>query len=138
MEYILFVMQDANFYSKCLLVPKVKFLEVREETYKILLENSQKNVELDGICIENLLIEEYIREGNYGLLKQNNWSSFIESLRTCCEWGSEMCPIEKDENWVRDSIFKLKICFNSVDTYKNNIKLKTNGIVCNMVIVCWN
>jgi hypothetical protein len=123
MEYILFVIQDANFYSRCILVPKDKFLETRNEEYNILLEHSHKNVEIEGVSIKNLLIEEFTRKGNVGTLKVENWSSFIDNLRNYSEWGLEFCSL-KDENWVKDSLTNLKSGFNHVKTYQNNVNLK--------------
>lgn len=119
MEYILFVMQEANFYSRCILVPRKEFLEVRNEEFKFLVESSYKNIETEGVLVKNLLLLEL----NNGEIKNQKWTSLINSLMQYSEWGMEICS-SKDKIWMKDSLTRLKSDFNHLKTYQNNVKLR--------------
>ena len=91
-EYILFVIQDANFCPKSLLVPYQEFLEKRKEDYDLLIKYAQKNVsfsEKGTIVVPNLLINNIIWTEGYGTSEKTPYLSIINDLLTIAEWGPE-------------------------------------------------
>ena len=131
MEYILFVGQEANFQSRTILIPYEKFLSVRSEDYKILKMYSFKNIkfQIDNECynVDNLLLINFIRNGNIGTLEES------EHSRICCRMiqyadSSDYCD-DKDKPWLKDSKFELCGGFNHIKNYCNLIKNSPYKIV---------
>ena len=91
-EYILFVIQDANFCPKSLLIPYQGFLEKRKEDHDLLIKYAQKNVsfsEKGTIVVPNLLINNIVWTGNSGTSEKTPYLPIINNLLTIAEWGPE-------------------------------------------------
>ena len=117
-EYILFVIQCANFAARSILIPYEVFIKVRKEEYDMLLRNSVKNVDFGDVVVKNLLIENIIWEENFGTPEETEWLRFIGQIQFCAEeWGSAY-PEVKDREWAENSIFDLPNGFDNVRTYK--------------------
>ena len=68
-NYILFIIQDANFQSRSMLVPEKEFLEIRKEDFETLKKYSKTVTLSDGsneYQIDNLLVQNFTRKGNFG------------------------------------------------------------------------
>ena len=125
-EYILFVIQCANFAARSILIPYEEFVKVRKEEYEMLLRNSVKNIDFGDVVIKNLLIENIIRVKNFGTCEKTEWVDFIGHIEFCAEeWGSAY-PEIKDREWAENSIFDLPNGFDNVRTYKEILATNYN------------
>lgn len=120
-EYILFVIQQANFCSRVLFVPKKEFIETRNVEFLDLLEDV-KYVNLDGVDV-NLLVQNVIWEGTTGRYETHPWTKIISCIVGVSEWGSEF-KYKIDDYWTDKSFTKHYDSFNHVKTYQNCLKVR--------------
>lgn len=125
-EYILFVIQQANFCSRVLFVPKQEFIETRNEEFLDLLETA-KSAKVDGVDV-NLLIQNVIWEGTTGRYEQHPWSKIIGAVTSVAEWGSEGNFRPKiDDHWADESFTKHYDSFNHVKTYQKCLQVSKHN-----------
>jgi hypothetical protein len=126
-EYILYMGQQANFQTRSMLIPAPEFLSVRSDYYDLLKQNSVKNhqVMIDGKynTIDNILIQNYIWEGNMGTAEQRDYTEICGKMSDYADGGLEDdCYFDlKDKQWYDTAQTNLCSGFNHV---KNYVKCK--------------
>jgi hypothetical protein len=132
LKMILFVIQNTGFSTRLLLAPAELFKKVRETEYNILKEHAEKNVAMDGVTIENLLIQNMIREGNALREEHYPWSdaAHIADFYSDPPIEDDECLLEtkdgewaKDREWVKSS-FRDCASFDPLDDYKKLCNFK--------------
>ncbi len=123
-EYILFVLQESNFQTRSMLVPKEAFLKVRNTEYEILKQNSkQQTIELDSnnvVVVNNLLVQPIIFDGNIGKQCQLPFTNFYNMLLNYATNYEDNYYLDLiDVEWYDNS--KLDFCkgFDHVKNYLN-------------------
>ena len=129
-KYLLFIIQDANFQSRSLLVPYNKFLQIRQEDYQILLKHSRAIKFVDNskksYDIPNVLFQMIGWNGNYGKNIQEEWSDPINKLRMISDWGINDgigYKSKDDELWLSKSYSEFCRGFNHVKNYDDCSKM---------------
>lgn len=117
MEYILFIFQEANFQSRSILVPKELFLKVREDDYNMLKKHSIKNVAIKGDTIDNLLIQDYWRDGNCCHQRMQPFTRICGELAGYADRMEDRYYDLSDCEWVDNSITNICGGFNHVKNY---------------------
>lgn len=115
-DYILFILQDANFQTRSMLVPKKEFLEVRQADFDILKRNAITVDLPDGQKIDNLLIQNFIWENNLGIPEEYEWSAAAVDLLM---YASEFLHNYEcnDDVWYKKSFFDFCDGFNDLQNY---------------------
>lgn len=137
-NYILFVCQLGNFQSRSILVPYDKFLNVPERLndYNILKEKSNKNVKIaikeQEYIIDNLLIQNYTKQGNLLIQDQDQDQDQMRIKRICSDMQGYADGLDDDcyyhmydKEWYDDSITNICRGFNDIKNYIFCRSLKT-------------
>ncbi len=102
---ILFVLQEANFCPRVLLVPAREFSAARAEELKLLQEHAQSHV----------LIQNYICDEQGGCPEMHPWSQFIFHLLSLVdsqisseEWLPSVFANEADRPWITKASFHVE------------------------------
>lgn len=124
-EYILYVGQEANFQSRCMLIPVQEFIKDRSDIYNKLKERSIKNYtfKIDGkdYLIDNLLLQNYDYEGSMGVPEKKDYSEFCWKLTNYADGVDYFDDVDKE--WYNKSILLLgSLGFNHI---KNYVKIKS-------------
>lgn len=116
MEYILFVGQEGNCQSRCMIIPAKEYLEHNKGDYDILKKYVQK-ITLEGIEI-NALFDSYKREGNSGTQIITEYSKICNNLTSYADGMDEDCYYEREHKpWVDKCIGIPVGGFNHVKNY---------------------
>jgi hypothetical protein len=105
---ILFVLQEANFCSRVLLVPVKPFLRARGEEYKTLKEYSSKNVPFkvgqQQVVVSNLLIQNIVWEDGCGTQEKHPWSAAARVPAFYADrFDDDVYLDKKDSEWCAKS-----------------------------------
>lgn len=131
-DYILFMAQEANFQTRSMLIPIVKFLLNRKNDYEILKKHSIKNYKftIDNVdyIIDNLLIQKLIPHNTFtnGLTCEDSEYRIICGELTHYADGMDGYFDVDDENWYNDAICFFCGGFNHI---KNYAKYKNKTII---------
>lgn len=101
---ILFVIQEANFCSRVLVVPAKPFIRTRGEEYKTLKEYSSKNVPFkvgqQHVVVSNLLIQNIVWDGGCGTQEKHPWSAAARVPALYADrFDDDVYLDKKDEEW---------------------------------------
>src|SRR5690606_30846258 len=127
MEYILFVGQEANFQSRCMLIPAKEFIESRPDIYNLLKKRSIKNYTFrlndKDYFIDNLLLQNYKREGSMGVPEKKDYSEFCWKLTNYADGMDEGNYFDiRDKQWYDKSI--IIVGDNGFNHIKNYVNIK--------------
>jgi len=131
-EYILFVGQEANFQSRCMLIPAKEFIKNRSDIYNKLKERSVKNyifkVDDEDCLIDNLLLQNYNYEGSMGIPEKKDYSEYCWKLTNYAD-GSDFID-ERDKEWYNKTVLLLgNLGFNHIKNYVKIKNMKQYNIV---------
>ena len=128
-NYILFIIQDANFQSRSMLVPEKEFLEIRKEDFETLKKYSKTVTLSDGsneYQIDNLLVQNFTRKGNFGKPENHEYSYFYFCLQGYADGLDEGCYYgKKDHEWYDKAIINFCEGFNHIKNYCQAKTFKT-------------
>lgn len=81
-KYILFCAQEANFQTRMMYIPfeEINLCPERKADLETLRNNSQKNVNLEGINIDNLVYDKIYWKGNQGKQESSELSRVINDF----------------------------------------------------------
>jgi hypothetical protein len=121
-EYILFIIQEANFQSTSMMVPYEDFLKVRKDDYDILKAHSVKASvgvnDQEFTVIDNLIVQTIIREGNIGTYKKLPFTDFCHILHGYAYGMDEGFYYDmKDKEWYDKALTSLCTGFNHIENY---------------------
>lgn len=138
-DYILFVLQESNFQSRSMIVPKKLFLEVRQNDYDILKQYSVKTTasinKKEFIVVDNLIIQPIIFDKQSRFPKKKPFTDLYYQLLGYANGIKEECYYNtKDLNWYEDSIIQLCQGFNHVENYLK-CKYMTEAACANINII---
>lgn len=105
---ILFVIQEANFCSRVLLVPAKPFIRTRGEEYKALKEYSSKNVPFkvgqQHVVVSNLLVQNIVWDGGCGTPETHPWSTAVRVPTFYADrFDDDVYLDKKDKEWCGQS-----------------------------------
>src|SRR6187551_384452 len=116
-QHILFVLQEANFSSRFLMVPVTEFMQVRLDDYRILVNAAQKNIDIE-------VNEEYHRINNLiiqtienGIPKKTEYSDFCQDLLMYANLQPNQCFDTRDKIWFDISKSGICQCLNDIESY---------------------
>jgi hypothetical protein len=128
MEYILYVGQEANFQSRCMLIPAKEFIRDRPDIYNKLKERSIKNHTIEDCLIDNLLLQNYDVEGSRCTPEIKDYSEYCWKLTHYAD-GLD-CIDEIDKEWYDKSILLLgSLGFNHIKNYTKIKNMKQYNII---------
>lgn len=105
-EYILFVMEYANFMPRCALIPKAEFVQARGPELDL----------IHKLSIDGVLTQEIIWSGRMGETEKYLWSDIVHTIFTYIEGYDES---EEDRPWVDLMITEFsRVSFDVFDTVK--------------------
>lgn len=121
-DYILFVLQEANFQSRSMIVPTKLFLKARQDDYNILKQYSVKTTaginDNEFTVVDNLIIQPIVYDGNCGTPKKKPFTEFYHQLLGYADGLEEDCYYNtKDTEWYDNAIIQLCQGFNHVENY---------------------
>ena len=119
-KYILFCAQEANFQTRTILIPYEEFIKVRKEDYELLKKYSRKNVNINGVCIDNLLIRRVIWNNRCGSYENTEWGEAADKL---AQYAFDLSydifhGDDEDKEWYYKSFKNLATGFDHVSNYK--------------------
>jgi hypothetical protein len=124
MEVILFVIQDANFASKCVYVPMKQFLNVRREDYQKLKRNVRK------IGNINLITRNYYQDGKNGnrCCYASECDTILNLIEMFIDWyDDKKFGGKQDRRWMNLSIIpSSEFMFNHIKNYEHLCKSTEN------------
>ena len=138
---ILFVVQEANFCSRILIVPAEPFLKLHQSEIDILKQHSTKNVpfQLDEgkeVVVANLLVQNIIREKRTGRYEEHPWTSaFSVILNYIHEYGWGHHSPKKEKDWTSEIIMPSSKSFNHVSSYQEMLLKKKYNIVDSFLVL---
>ena len=134
-NYILFVIQEGGFQSRCMLIPSQEFLKVRQEDYDLLKRSSiSYTFEIDkkSYIVDNLILQNYICTKNYATSEIYEYTNLCETLTWYACGVDENCYSElKDKEWYDSAICNIASGFNHIKNYnkfKNMTEYKDKKI----------
>jgi hypothetical protein len=118
----LFIIQEANFQSRSMIVPAEDFLKVRKAEYEILRSYSVKASvgvnDQEFTVIDNLIVQPVIFENNVGTYKNLPFTEFCGLLRGYADGMDEGCYYDmKDKEWYDSAVISLCTGFNHIENY---------------------
>ena len=135
MEYILYVGQEGNFQSRCMLIPKQEFMTSRPDIYNLLKQRSIKNYTFKlndkDYLIDNLLLQNYNYEGSMGVPEKKDYSEFCWKLTNYADgMGPDHYYDMRDKEWYDKSIIIVgSTGFNHIKNYVSIKNRKEYNIV---------
>lgn len=96
--FLLFVIQEANFCSRVLLVPYDAYMRVRDGDYKVLKEHASKVTRDDGSAVENCLVRNMVWDyQGHGIFEGSPWGAAVDALLHRYDVGEG--PKDSDKEW---------------------------------------
>lgn len=129
--FILFVIQEANFCSRVLLVPYVSYVTARENDYKTLKEHAVKNVLDDGFTIPNYLVQNIVRDGNYCTQERHPWTGAVNAVLS--RYHGADGDTRADKEWCTNTVIVNSSSFDHVATFRRQVQ--RDGIVDSFLVM---
>lgn len=120
-DYLLFVVQNANFEPRSMLLPAKEFLELHQESWNQMRE-ACANATFENLFVDHLLWKDVT---DWETHSQECWSLMASYLEEVYDWGTEASHDPADNAWIKKSLYKICQGFNVVKEYCKAQKLSS-------------
>lgn len=114
-KFLLFVIQEANFCSRVLVVPYEAYVAVREADYKTLKAHATK-LERNDVTVENYLVQNVVRQDDHFVTENHPWTSAVSAI--LCRHAMGEGPNDTDAEWSNDAVILPSSSFDHFATYR--------------------